>query len=124
MRFTSSVLLLAATGLAAQVSAASIYSPAYDVARDVKDPIAQRDMNHRRRHLKRQNRNQNAGNGGNQNGGNQNAGNQNAGNNAGNNGGNNAAANPTCLAANAVQTASAATGQNGDIAAGQVESQT
>lgn len=101
MRFSTSVLLLAATGLAAQVSGASIPA-AMDVARSAEDPIAMRDINHRRRHLRRQNNRQQGAN----------------------NNNNNAGANPTCLAANAVQTGSAATGQTGQIAAGQVESKT
>ena len=69
---------------------------------------------------RRQNRgnNRNGNNGGN-NGGN----NNNAGNNNNNN--NNAAASATCLAANAVQTGSQSTGQNGAVAAdGQVNSAT
>jgi len=65
--------------------------------------------------LRRQNRNGGANRGGN-NGGN-------GGNNGGNNGGGNAA--NTCLQANAVQTGSASTGQNGAVAAdGQVNSET
>jgi hypothetical protein len=70
-----------------------------DVARSVEDPVAMRDINHRRRHQRRQNNNKAA---------------------AANNGG----ANPTCLAANAVQTGSAATGQTGVVTAGQVASKT
>ena len=65
---------------------------------------------------RRQNRgnNRNGNNGGN---------NNNAGNNNNNN--NNAAASATCLAANAVQTGSQSTGQNGAVAAdGQVNSAT
>jgi len=67
------------------------------------------------------NNNNNAGQGGQQ-GGNQNNGGNNAGNNAGNNGGDQASV--TCLAPNAIQTGSQQTGQNGEIAAGQVESKT
>jgi len=77
---------------------------------------------------------QNRFNGGNRNGGNNNNNNNNNGgnnnnnnggnNNNGQNGGGNAASN-TCLAANAVQTGSASTGQNGATAAdGQVNSAT
>jgi len=77
---------------------------------------------------RRQNRfggNRGGNNGGNQGGNNgQNNGGNNGQNNGGNNGGNNAASG-TCLAANAVQTGSASTGQNGAAAAdGQVNSAT
>jgi len=94
--------------------------------------------------MRRQNRGGNRGgqnnggqnNAGQNNGGQNNAGQNNGGqNNAGqNNGGQNNAgqgnnaggdqASVTCLAANAVQTGSQQTGQNGEIAAGQVESKT
>ncbi|KFY22620.1 hypothetical protein V493_06456, partial [Pseudogymnoascus sp. VKM F-4281 (FW-2241)] len=49
MRFTSSVLILAATGLAAQVAGASIGSPADEALRGLEDPIALREINHNRR---------------------------------------------------------------------------
>lgn len=166
MRFTSSVLLLAATGLAAQVAGASIGSHAHEVARGLEDPVAVREINHSRRQLRRrQNRfgggNRSGGNNGGQNANNaaKTAGANNAANtagannaantagtntaaktsgntgntggntgnkgNTGNTGGNNGGANPTCLAANAVQTGSAATGQTNDVAAaGQVNSAT
>lgn len=66
------------------------------------------------------NNNNNGGGGqGGQQGGNQNNGGQ---NNGGNN--NNNQASVTCLNANAIQTGSQQTGQNGEIAAGQVESKT
>lgn len=73
--------------------------------------------------------NRGKGNGGGKNNNNQgknnnnNQGKNNNNNNGGNNGGNGAS--NTCLAANALQTASAATGQNGgDVTAGQVNSKT
>jgi hypothetical protein len=64
------------------------------------------------------NNNNNGGNNNNNNGGNNN-------NNGGNNNNNNNGATETCLAANAIQTGSQSTGQNGAVAAdGQVNSAT
>ncbi|KFY14491.1 hypothetical protein V491_06027, partial [Pseudogymnoascus sp. VKM F-3775] len=82
MRFTSSVLLLAATGLAAQVAGASIGSPAHEAARGLEDPVALREVNHNRRQLRRR---QNRFGGGNRFGGNSG---RNRGGNTGNTGGN------------------------------------
>jgi hypothetical protein len=76
------------------------------------------------------NNNNNNNNGGNDNNNNNNNGgnnNNNGGNNNNNNnnGGNNNGATETCLAANAIQTGSQSTGQNGGVAAdGQVNSAT
>lgn len=98
MHFKSSVLLLTAVGLAAQVSGASIGARSgVDL-----DAISYRNL----RLSRRQNRN--GGGGNNNNGG----------------GGGGGGASETCLAANAIQTASAETGQNGEITPGQVESKT
>lgn len=93
MQFKSSVLLLAAAGFAAQVSAVAIGpSGALDL-----DTINYRNL----RLARRQNRN----GGGN--------------NNDGGNGGS-----QTCLAANAIQTGSAQTGQGNVVTDGQKESAT
>ena len=96
----SSFILLATAGLAVQ--AATIPS------HGLEDAITKRDFIHRRRAMLRR---QDERFGGGQNGG-----------GGGNN--NDGGASPTCLAANAVQSASAETGQDGEIAAGQVESKT
>lgn len=101
MHFKSSVLLLAAAGFAAQVSAVAIGpSGALDL-----DTINYRDL----RLARRQNRN---GGGGRNN-------NDNNNNNDGGNGGS-----QTCLAANAIQTGSAQTGQGDVVTDGQKESAT
>lgn len=99
MHFKSPVLLLAAVGFAAQVSTVAIGpSGALDI-----EAINYRNL----RLARRQNRN---GGGNNNNGGN---------NNAGGNGGS-----QTCLAANAIQTGSAQTGQGNVVTDGQKESAT
>lgn len=98
MHFKQSVLLLAAAGFAAQVSGASIGARG---GLDL-EHITYRNL----RLSRRQNRNGGGGGGG------------------GNNDAGGAGASETCLAANAVQTASAETGQDGDVTEGQVESKT
>ncbi len=99
MHLSSSVLLLAAAGLAAQVSGASIGKLGVVGGLDYS-----LDLRYGKRHKRRE-------------GARNRGGNNNGGNN--NNGGS-----QTCLSANALQTASAVTGQNGEIAAGQIESKT
>lgn len=98
----SKVIVLAATGLAVQ--AATIPKLSYDL----NYAAAKRDVNLRRRALLvgRQDDNQRGGGRG------------------GGGGGNDGGAGETCLASNAIQSASAETGQDGEIAAGQIESAT
>lgn len=110
MRF-SKVVLLAATGLAVQ--AATIPNLSHDLTY----AAIKRDVNLRRRALLVGRQNDNQRGGGRGGGGNNNDDNNDNGGGAGD-------ASATCLAANAVQSASAQTGQNGEIAAGQVESAT